>query len=252
MQNEIKIFEFEKHDVETVFLNGEPLFNPLDVGKCLGMVEGSIRNFISRMDEDERIKIRNSLDEKLTGTIKKGDMGLWLREPGLYRLIFKSTKPEAERFRRWVTHEVLPSLRKTGSYELNEREIQLKKLSDNFCQMVEENYGIKVAELSVLQDESYNKRLANLIIDSCSKGLGRINNLYNMLFDAYYEETGVDVPAIAEGRGVERKYYIKTHPVLAKSLFDFAQHYFNQTDRMVQIIPLDQSRLDLFQGEKGL
>ncbi len=53
---------------------------------------------------------------------------LTVTEPGLYRLIFKSRKPVAKHFQRWVFHEVLPAIRKIGSYTLPSAEIELKKL----------------------------------------------------------------------------------------------------------------------------
>ena len=108
---ETKVFTFNPSNqpirVETI--GGEPWFVAKDVCDALSLTDVSMT--MSRLDDDE----------KLTQTLLVSGQGrqMWLvNESGLYNLIFQSRKAEAKAFRKWVTAEVLPTIRKTGRYEL--------------------------------------------------------------------------------------------------------------------------------------
>ena len=108
------IMIFENKQVEVFELNGQILFNPKHVADCLSIK--NINDNISKMNEKQVVKLTNSKIgiadfRKLHNTGEN-----FLTESGVYKLIFKSRKEEAERFQNWVTDEVLPTLRKTGSY----------------------------------------------------------------------------------------------------------------------------------------
>ena len=100
-------FSFEQHPVRVVMREGEPWFASSDV--CEALTVGNNRDAIGRLDDDE----------KGVGTVDtpggRQDLGI-INESGLYSLILTSRKPEAKRFKKWVTAEVLPSIRKTGGY----------------------------------------------------------------------------------------------------------------------------------------
>lgn len=109
MNTEIQIFNFNNATLRTLTdENGEPWFVAKDVCDILGL-ENS-RKATAELDPDE----------KNTVTIKDGIPGnpnkTIISEPGLYTLIIRSRKPEAHEFKRWVTHEVLPTIRKHGAY----------------------------------------------------------------------------------------------------------------------------------------
>lgn len=94
-------------EVRTVLRDGEPWFVAADVCRALG-IENS-RDAVSRLDEDEKgVAIADTLGGKQEMQV--------VSEPGMYSLIFASRKPEAKAFKRWVTHEVLPQIRKKGFY----------------------------------------------------------------------------------------------------------------------------------------
>lgn len=99
-------FNASNQQVRTVILDGQPYFVVKDVCDVLGHTNPSVA--IQMLDDDERAK-------KSLG--RQGEMWL-VNESGLYNLIFRSNKPEAKSFRKWVTSEVLPTLRRTGRYEL--------------------------------------------------------------------------------------------------------------------------------------
>lgn len=103
----LSVFSFEKSPVRTVLVSGAPWFSSADVGKILQL--SNIRASVALLDDDE--KGVNTIDTPGG----KQEISI-VSESGLYALIFKSRRPEAKKFRRWVTSEVLPAIRKTGSY----------------------------------------------------------------------------------------------------------------------------------------
>ena len=103
-------FDFEGSQIR-VFTDeqGEPWFVAADVCSTLGI--GNVSQALSRLDGYEKTLISNE------GAPAGGPPSLNLiNEPGLYTLVLGSRKPEAKRFKRWVTHEVLPAIRRTGRY----------------------------------------------------------------------------------------------------------------------------------------
>ena len=106
--NEITTFTYNMNRVRMVFKEGEPWFVLKDVCEILDI--GNSRMVAERLDDDEK----NSV------SITDGNRGnpnfTVISESGLYNVIFLSRKPEAKKFKKWVTSEVLPSIRKTGSY----------------------------------------------------------------------------------------------------------------------------------------
>lgn len=108
--NEIQIFNSpEFGEIRTVIIDGEPWFVGRDVANALGYVkpEGAIRNNVDK--DDTRI-------EGVIDSMKRLQNTLVVNESGLYSLIFGSKLESAKKFKKWVTSEVLPSIRKNGSY----------------------------------------------------------------------------------------------------------------------------------------
>lgn len=136
--NDIKIFENpEFGKVRTIVINDEPWFVGKDVADILGYQNGS-RDINRHVDEDDRQNYQNGTFESPRGMTV-------INESGLYSLILSSKLPTAKKFKHWVTSEVLPSIRKTGSYNLpdfnnpaeaarawaNEYEAKQKLLTEN-------------------------------------------------------------------------------------------------------------------------
>ena len=110
MNNEIQQFDFRGAALRTLTDEaGEPWFVAKDVCDILEI--SNVSDAISKLDDDEKSNIAIS-DIAQNG----GRAPLIISEPGLYKLIMRSRKPEAKEFQRWVTHEVLPQIRKTGGY----------------------------------------------------------------------------------------------------------------------------------------
>ncbi|OHD27128.1 MAG: hypothetical protein A2Y38_08445 [Spirochaetes bacterium GWB1_59_5] len=106
-----QVFAFDDNMIRIAGSSDDPLFFAVDVCRALG-IENHRDALASGIPEDEKgVETFYSLGGP--------QQTLMLRESGLYRLIFRSTKPEAERFRSWVFKEVLPAIRKTGKYSCN-------------------------------------------------------------------------------------------------------------------------------------
>jgi prophage antirepressor-like protein len=110
--SEIEVFQFPAtgHEVRMMLLDGEPWFVARDVCAVLGISNG--RDAVSRLDEDG-VGTADVID-----SMGRSQRASVVSEPGLYELIFQSRKVEAKAFRRWVTNDVLPTIRRTGRYEV--------------------------------------------------------------------------------------------------------------------------------------
>lgn len=103
--NELQIFNNEEFgEVRTVVLNSEPMFCLADVCKALDIKNAT--DVAKRLDDDERTRLNLG---------RQGETN-FVTESGLYEVILRSDKPNAKKFRKWVTSEVLPSIRKNGGY----------------------------------------------------------------------------------------------------------------------------------------
>lgn len=109
--NELTVFENKDFgQIRTVLRQGEPWFVAADVCKALGLEQ--VTRAMDRLDEDEKGLLKVTHPQSPSKFMDVNGVN----EPGLYHLVLCSTKPEAKAFKRWITHEVIPSIRKTGSY----------------------------------------------------------------------------------------------------------------------------------------
>lgn len=122
--NKLQVFNNQEFgSVRTLTLNDEPWFVGKDVAKILGYVDTN-KAIAMHVDEDDKLNDKTALS--------LGQRGGWfINESGLYCLVLSSKLPSAKKFKRWVTSEVLPALRKTGQYkvkELSGQELMAKAL----------------------------------------------------------------------------------------------------------------------------
>ncbi|MGK9301504.1 BRO-N domain-containing protein, partial [Melissococcus plutonius] len=111
--NTPQIFNFEQNEVRTILVNDEPFFVGKDVAKILGYsnTAKAIR---------DHVDIEDKLTERIVLSGQKREVNV-INESGLYSLILSSKMPNAKKFKRWVTSEVLPSIRKNGMYMTDEK-----------------------------------------------------------------------------------------------------------------------------------
>ena len=159
---------FENKEVEVFEFNGQVLFNPYHCGECLELAESSVRNHLANMNSKQAILLKNSdvLNKDIRKLHNTGEK--FLTESGVYKLIFRSNKEEAEKFQDWVTDEVLPSIRKHGLYITEELlkdkeklELKVKMLSGK-SKLAE---SISYLHYSIKYDSDVNSYMPSIIIN---------------------------------------------------------------------------------------
>ncbi|MCC0658560.1 toxin Bro [Clostridioides sp. ES-S-0123-01] len=252
MSNNLMMFEGK--EVEVFEFEGEILFNPYHCGNCLGIGNEGVRKAVTRMNKNQVIKLTNSIvtDSHFRKLHNTGEN--FLTESGVYKLIFKSRKEEAEKFQDWVTDEVLPSIRKTGTYSNNPKNVKdeseikymnaqarLKnarareakiylELADKvdikeykqimYSKTTELISGEALIPLPKMERKTYSATEIGAMLGISSKKVGGLANAYNLKIDEY----GIKVwdKAKHSNKQVENfRYYENVIPVLEKALNAF-------------------------------
>lgn len=148
--SEVQIFQNHQFgSVRTIECNGEPWFVAADVCRALGLDQ--VSNTIKRLDDDEKALI------SIKGISRGNDSVSIVNEPGIYSLVLGSRKPEAKAFKRWITHEIIPTIRKHGMYAtpemaermLNDPDVMIRVLQE----LKTEREQRKTLEQKVEQDK---------------------------------------------------------------------------------------------------
>lgn len=138
--NELKAFNNPDFgEVRTLSIDGEPWFIAVDV--CRALEIRNSRDALARLDDDEK-------GVALTDTLGGAQNLATVNEPGLYALVLSSRKPEAKKFKRWITHEVIPSIRKTGGYIAGQETMTADELMAKALMVARETLARREAELS--------------------------------------------------------------------------------------------------------
>ncbi|MDY0215392.1 MAG: Bro-N domain-containing protein [Bacteroidales bacterium] len=140
--------------IRTENIDNEPIFCALDVCRSLEMSDTEVT--LRKLDDDEKLM------RKIYVSGQNREMW-FVNESGLYNLIFRSNKPSAKIFRKWVTNEVLPSIRKTGSYHVEPRYGQTL-LTRGELQNETLNFSSAVLpEIAKIEQGPLRNRLAGLV-----------------------------------------------------------------------------------------
>ena len=158
--NNIQVFTNQHFgQVRVVMRDGEPWFIAADV--CRALEVDNNRQAVSRLDEDEKGVILNDTNRG------KRSMAV-VSEPGLYALVLGSRKPEAQSFRRWITHEVLPAIRQEGAYMTPERLHKVLEDPDTLIALAqrlkllkEKNRALATKNVELLPKADYFDRLVD-------------------------------------------------------------------------------------------
>lgn len=236
MANNLTIFKYENNQVRNVIIKGEPWFVLADICKVLEI--SNARNVSQRLEPDEKgVRQIDTLGGKQKLTI--------ISESGLYAVILRSDKPQAKPFRKWVTSEVLPSIRKTGGYstkpiddykarnlavkEMNARSrqaqtlVRLAHLTQNatckeamIAQAANTVSGKALLPLPQLQGRTYTAEEIGVRLGITKNMVGRLTNAHNLKTEQY----GGWFADFIEGVGEKQtfRYYESVIPVLQSLL----------------------------------
>lgn len=142
--DKLQVFNFENHNVRALMIDDEPYWVGKDVAIVLGYTNPrkAIGDHVD--DEDKGVTKCDTLGGKQDLTI--------INESGLYSLILSSKLPSAKRFKRWVTSEVLPTLRKTGGYKLPDNPMDILKLTYEALNQTNESVAQHEYRIKELED----------------------------------------------------------------------------------------------------
>ena len=132
-KNELRVFNYGNQNVRTTIRNGEIFWVLKDVCKILGL--SNSRKVAERLDEDEKSNVTLSDIRNVSFDIPNRGLTV-INESGLYKVILRSDKPEAKKFTHWVTHEVLPSIRKYGAYITSDKMEELMNDPDTWVKLI--------------------------------------------------------------------------------------------------------------------
>lgn len=205
-ENEIQVWNYESSEIRTVQVNGEPWFVLADVCKVLEL--SSPHKVAERLDGDE--KGRNQIPT--LGGVQ--EMAV-VNESGLYAVILRSDKPQAKPFRKWVTSEVLPSIRKHGSYSVQSQFADLSPQLQVLIQMetrqkqIEARQAEQATALAGLEQKIQNtcevialdktawrkdsEHLINKIARATGEGYGGIRLVYEEIYRSIESRAGVSL-----------------------------------------------------------
>ena len=116
--NDLQVFNYGEREVRTLLIDDDPWWVLVDVCRVLEL--SSTTHVAERLDDDEKMTL--NLAKGHSGRRGGAQRMLVINESGLYSVILRSDKAEAKAFKRWITHEVLPTIRKTGQYAVSEAE----------------------------------------------------------------------------------------------------------------------------------
>lgn len=212
--NELMIFDNEEFgQIRGIEIEGEPWFVAADV--CRTLEIGNTSQALSRLDEDEKDVILNDT----LGGVQKMSI---VNEPGLYTLVLGSRKDEAKGFKRWITHEVIPSIRKTGKYEV---------------QQTPKTYLEALKALVAAEEEKQILALENAEMkpkaDYCEKILESTNTMLVTQIAQDYGMSAIAFNKILHEFGIQRKVngqWILYEPYLSKKYTKSHTHSYERTD----------------------
>lgn len=187
-----EIMNFEGKEIEVFEFEGQILFNPKHVAECLDIsdVNSSIRKF----NDNQVVKLTNSKMHNMQFRKLHNTGENFLTESGVYKLIFKSKKEEADRFQDWISDEVLPQIRQTGAYITNNANPE--KLRE------------KASEIEKLQLAYNSTSMLKELLD----GAGFDNKSKLLTAKTLYKKAGIDLPIEIN----EEEHYFDTKQIASK------------------------------------
>lgn len=211
--NDLQIFNNEEFgEVRTAVINDEPMFCLIDICKALEIKNAT--DVAKRLDEDELTRLN-------LGS-RAGETN-FITESGLYAVILRSDKPNAKKFRKWVTSEVLPSIRKTGSYGMpkttggqiqllaqgyTELEQKVNDIKDDVSEL-KENVPLYSCDIDEIQ-QHVKRRVVNILGGKQSEAY-RDNSIRHKTFSDIWTQLKREYGCVSTYKSIKRKYIDDVH-----------------------------------------
>ena len=226
MTNAISVFKFNQNQVRTQLIDGEPWFCLSDARAALS-INGSLKKGCTFSENGVR-------KTPLIDNLGRQQSATFINEPNLYRLIFRSNKPQAQAFADWVYSEVLPSIRKTGGYgtisKMETPAINMKAIGG----LVKKCCGVAVRdELAKVKVIEYVNPIKNILSDDLLTESGltpmeietHLGHLLTGLWD--YKKSSADMyklyRLLEACKGLACRYY--SYASHLQGHVDFCEHY---------------------------
>jgi len=197
--NELQVFNYQSNEVRTVMKDGEPWFVLKDVCDVLGIVKHT--NVSLRLDDDEK-------GACLMGTPSGQQNMTIINESGLYNVILRSDKPEAKPFRKWVTSEVLPSIRTKGTYSVQpmtqaqliaaqaqilvDMEQKMQQM-ENHTLALEEKVDSAIRIFSRPAEDHWKSDMDTAIKQICQQSHGSLLKIKGMMYQELEQAAGCNI-----------------------------------------------------------
>ena len=211
--NDLQIFNNEEFgEIRTAVINDEPMFCLIDICKALEIKNAT--DVAKRLDEDELTRLN-------LGS-RAGETN-FIAESGLYAVILRSDKPNAKKFRKWVTSEVLPSIRKTGSYGMpkttggqiqllaqgyTELEQKVNDIKDDVSEL-KENVPLYSCDIDEIQ-QHVKRRVVNILGGKQSEAY-RDNSIRHKTFSDIWTQLKREYGCVSTYKSIKRKYIDDVH-----------------------------------------
>lgn len=209
---ELQIFNNEEFgEVRTAVVNDEPMFCLIDICKALEIKNAT--DVAKRLDEDERTRLNLG---------RQGETN-FITESGLYAVILRSDKPNAKKFRKWVTSEVLPSIRKTGSYGMPKTTGgQIQLLAQGYTELEQAVNSIK-EDMTELKDNTplygceidevkqHVNRKGVIVLGGKDSEAYKDGSIRSSVYSDIYKQLKREFGCVTTYKSIRRKYIDNVH-----------------------------------------
>ena len=210
--NDLQIFNNEEFgEVRTAVINDEPMFCLIDICKVLEMSNPTM--VAQRLDDDERTKLDLG---------RQGETN-FITESGLYAVILRSDKPNAKKFRKWVTSEVLPSIRKAGSYGMPKTTGgQIQLLAQGYTELEQAVNSIK-EDMTELKDNTplygceidevkqHVNRKGVIVLGGKDSEAYKDGSIRSSVYSDIYKQLKREFGCVTTYKSIRRKYIDNVH-----------------------------------------
>ena len=227
--DQLKVFDYYDNEVRTVIVDNEPYFVGKDVAEILGYknVRDALSNHVD--DEDKGVAKLDTLGGKQNLII--------INESGVYSLVFGSKLPGAKQFKRWVTKEVLPSIRKTGLFKITDNPMKALELMFS----AQKNTDKKVDELN--DDFQYFKKDLPLLPVECEDVQKAVRQLGTRLLGGHgspaYSDSSIRQSVYADiGREIKHKFNVRSYKAIKRKYLDDVNRIIEHYECPIELLEL--------------